>query len=112
VLVLAGGTALGLIGVPTAAGAYGPAEEFCAVLEDGNQLELDLDEDTAGDGVESTKLLLKTDVPKKVRKALKKIKKGYERVADGEWNALDFLENLKKPLATYSEHAVGNCDLE
>ena len=104
----------GIAALPALAGAsiVRGSSEFCNVLSDGNQLVERLDEDSASEGIASIKRLLKTDVPKKVSKALKKIKKGYQRVADGDWNAADFLRRVAKPLATYSVYVAENCDLD
>jgi len=104
----------GVAAFSSAAGATVRAgsSEFCNVWSDGNQILEDLNEDTAPDGVDRIKRLLKTDVPKDVRKALKKIQKGYRRVADGDWTALVFLKKTGKALATYSIYVAENCDLD
>lgn len=112
--VIAACATFGIAALPGSVGASVTrgSSEFCNVLSDGNQLVERLDVDSASEGIASVKRLLKTDVPKNVRKALKKIKKGYQRVGDGDWNARDFLRGVAKPLATYSAYVAENCDLD
>ena len=58
---------------------------FCRVLNDQNQSDLEgLNPESSEFALKQIKKLLKSDPPKKVKKALKKIKAAYEAIDDGD----------------------------
>ena len=108
--VIAACSAVGVGGLAGSAGARVAAKntKFCEALRSGADIEADLSPDSAEFAIKQIGKLLKTNPPSKVKKALKAIRKAYQRLADGE-PASEVLIGASSSFATYSKYVVSNC---
>jgi hypothetical protein len=86
-------------------------KSFCAIVTDVDESNFTgADPDSADFAVNQIKKLLKAKAPKKVKKALKVIKKYYEQVADGDVDPTGAPSaKAAKAFATYGMYVANHC---
>jgi len=114
--ILAAGVAVALLAAPAGARAAQTNDEFCELLSSDQGVGINfegLDPDEAEYAGTLVRKLIKTGVPKKVKKALKKIAKVYDRIAEGEPAAevldAEQQQRILPELSRFSKYFSANC---